>query len=165
MAVKILEIKQERCPAARLIGKKYEGAPNWGEWWENDWFAALETLPCLPFNGDAYIGAVHIVNGKPERWIGMLFPIDTEVPEGFTHVDIEPLDYAVCYLRDKENSGGFYTMDTHNMCLEALKAKNLKRKEDDWCFERYNCPRFTTPDEDGNVVLDYGISIESKRSI
>jgi hypothetical protein len=32
--------------------------------------------------------------------------------------------------------------------------------ENDWCFERYNCPGFTTPDNNGNVILDYGISIE-----
>lgn len=69
------------------------------------------------------------------------------------------LEYAVCYLYDKENSSDFYTMDTHNMCLEALKTHDLKRKEDDWCFERYNCPRFTTPDENGNVILDYALSI------
>ena len=57
-------------------------------------------------------------------------------------------------------AGDFYTMETHDMCLEELKALGYKRKEDDWCFERYNCPRFTTSDEKGNVILDYGISIE-----
>ena len=71
MAVQILEMKKESCPAARLIGKKYEGVPNWDEWWNNNWFEKLEVNPCLSFNGDAYIGAVHIVNGMPERWIGM----------------------------------------------------------------------------------------------
>lgn len=30
MAVKILEVKKESCPATRLIGKKYEGRANWG---------------------------------------------------------------------------------------------------------------------------------------
>lgn len=160
MAVKIIEIKMESCPAVRLIGKKYEAAPNWNEWWENNWFEILEAKERLAFNGDAYIGAVHIVNGMPERWIGMFFPPDTEVPEGFEYADIEPLNYAVCYLYDKENSAEFYTMDTHNMCLAELRARGFKRKEDDWCFERYNCPRFTTPDEKGNVILDYGISID-----
>lgn len=159
MAIRVLEVKKERCPATRLIGKKYEGSPNWGQWWENNWFATLESTPRLAFNGDAYIGAVHIVNGMPEYWIGMFFPMDAEVPEGFEYVDIEPLDYAVCYLCDKEGSNEFYSMDTHNMCLEELKAHGLKRKEDDWCFERYNCPRFTTPDENGNVILDYALSI------
>lgn len=160
MAVRILEVKQESCPAARLIGREYEGVPNWGEWWENGWFSVLESSPRLPFNTDAYIGAVHIVNGMPRRWIGMLFPAGTEVPEGFSYIDIAPMDYAVCYLYDKEGSGDFYTMDTHNMCLEELKARHLRRREDDWCFERYNCPRFTTPDETGCVILDYAVSIE-----
>lgn len=161
MAVEILEIKKESCPKARLIGKRYEGVPNWGEWWENNWFETLETNQRLSFNGDAYIGGVHIVNGMPEHWIGMLFPENTEVPEGFEYVDIAPLDYAICYLYDKENSSEFYTIDTHNQCLEKLKEYNWKRKEDDWCLERYNCPRFTTVDEKGNVILDYAISIES----
>ena len=160
MAVKIVEVKRESWPATRLIGKKYEGAPNWGEWWENDWFSVLEKMECLPLNGDAYIGAVHIANGMPERFVGMFFPADTVAPEGFEYVDIVPMEYAVCYLQDKENSGDFYTMETHKQCLEELKSLGLKRREDDWCFERYNCPRFTTPDERGNVILDYAISIE-----
>lgn len=160
MAVKITEVKKESWPAVRLIGKKYENRVHWKEWWENNWFAVLEKNECISFNKDAYIGAVHIVNGMPERWIGMFFPLNTEVPDGFDYVDIEPLDYAVCYLCDKENSEDFYTLDTHNMCLEELKKYQLKRKEDDWCFERYNRPRFTTPDEKGNVILDYGISVE-----
>ncbi len=160
MAVKILEVKRESFPAARLIGKRYEHGPNWGEWWQNDWFSVLEQKERLSMNGDAYIGAVHIVDGMPEYWIGMFFPVDTEVPEGFDFVDMEALEYAVCYLYDKEGSGDFYSMETHEMCLEELKSLGLKRKEDDWCFERYNCPRFTTPDEAGNVILDYGISIE-----
>ena len=160
MSVKILEVKKESFPASRFIGKKYTQSPNWGEWWENDWFSVLEKNERLSVNGDAYIGAVHIVDGMPEYWIGMFFPVNTEVPEGFDFVDIDSLDYAVCYLQDKEGSGDFYTMETHNLCLEKLKSFGFKRKEDDWCFERYNCPRYTMPDNNGNVILDYGISIE-----
>ncbi len=160
MSVRILEIKQENCPATRLIGRRYNSSPDWGEWWENDLFSALEQLECLPFNGDAYIGAVHIVDGMPEYWIGMLFPANTEVPDGYVYIDIEPIQYAVCYLQDKEGSGDFYTMETHNICLNELKAHGFNRKEDDWCFERYNCPRFTTPNGNGEVILDYLISIE-----
>ena len=160
MAVRIVEVKKESCAAARFIGKRYENAPDWGEWWQNDWFSILEKTERLSFNGDAYIGAVRVVNGMPERWIGMFFPADVLVPDGFDYADIEPMEYAVFYLCDKENSSDFYSFETHQMCLEELKALGLKRKEDDWCFERYNCPRFTTPDENGNVILDYGVSIE-----
>ena len=159
MPVRILDIRKEHCPAARLIGKRYKSAPNWGEWWANGWFDMLEQQPRLPFNDDAYIGAVRIVNGKPEYWIGMFFPADAEAPEGFEAVDIQPLDYAVCYLYGAENSSEFYSMNVHEQCLDALKANGFARYEDHWCFERYQCPRFTTPDEHGNVILDYGISI------
>ena len=160
MPLQILKIEKESFPAATFIGKKYTGRANWGEWWENDWFSVLEKSPRLEENGDAYIGAVRIVNGMSQRWIGMFFPQGTTAPEGFDAVDMEPTDYAVCFLRDKEGSAGFYTPETHALCLEALTANGLQRKEDDWCFERYNCPRFTSPDENGDVILDYGIAVK-----
>lgn len=160
MAIKILEVKRECCPPARLIGKRYYGDVNWNEWWEHNLFEKLESMKCLAFNGDAYLGGVHIMDGMPERWIGMLFPAGTEVPEGYEFADIESLNYAVCYLYGKEGSSEFFSMDTHNKCLEALAAGGFIRKEDDWCFERYNCPRYTSPDKAGNVILDYAIAVE-----
>lgn len=158
--MEIVKIVRESCPAARFIGKKYTSSPDWGEWWEKGWFDILESAPRLDFNGDAYLGAVRIVDGDPERWVGMLFAPNTPVPEGFEHVDIEPLDYAVCYLRDREGSGEFFTMDTHDACLDAMEAQGLVRREDDWCIERYACPNWTTPDADGCVILDYAIAIK-----
>ncbi len=160
MSVKITEIKLEHFPEVRLIGKRYSSSPDWGEWWEKNLFSSLEKLPQIPENGDAYVGAVHIVDDMPEYWIGMFFSADTQVPDGYEYIDILPHDYAVCYLYGKEGSPEFYTMDTHNMCLDELRCHGFTRKEDDWCFERYNCPRFTTPDKDGNVILDYGVSVE-----
>lgn len=157
MAAEIVEIKVESWPACLLIGKR---GTNWGEWWGNDWFSPLEKNPALPQNGDAYIGAVRITNGAPERWIGMYFPEGTPVPEGYGAASIPAMRYAVCYLRAQEGSGDFYTQETHSRCLAALKEQGLVRREDDWCFERCNCPRFTTPDDQGRVVLDYGIAIE-----
>ena len=158
MAAKIVNFGREDSPAARFIGKRYVGAANWGEWWENGWFDILEQLPQLAINDNAYIGAVRIVNGVPERWIGMFFPENTAVPEGFDHVDIPETAYAVFYLYGKADE--LFGLEPHNMCLADLKARGLQRKEDDWCFERCNCPRFTSPDEHGNVILDYAISIE-----
>ncbi|MBE5804911.1 MAG: AraC family transcriptional regulator [Clostridiales bacterium] len=155
--MKITDVKKESWPACRLIGKR---GTDWGQWWGNDWFAPLERQPALPENGDAYIGAVRVAGGVPERWIGMFFPAGAAVPAGYEAVDIPAKSYAVCYLRDKEGSGDFYTMETHERCLAALKEQGFTRSEDDWCFERYNCPRFTAPDGEGNVVLDYGVAIE-----
>lgn len=155
--MKIIDIKKESWPACVFIGKQ---GTNWGEWWSNGWFAPLEAQPALPENGDAYIGAVRIVDGVPQRWIGMFFPEGTPAPEGYEAVNIPAKNYAVCYLKDKEGSGDFYTQETHEACLAALKQQGYTRSEGDWCFERCNCPRFTTPDAEGMVILDYGIAIE-----
>ena len=41
---------------------------------------------------------------------------------------------------------------------DVIDVSNIKVVTDDkgafWFFERYQCPRFTTPDEFGNVILD-----------
>lgn len=162
--MKILDMKLENCPKTRFIGKRYlcsnDGVGNWEEWWTNGWFEILEKIPCLEINDNGYIGAMHIVNGYVEYWIGMFYSIDTIVPEGFEYIDIQPLNYAVFYLYGNPNSGELFGLDAHNKCLEEINSRGLKRKEDDWCFERYNCPRYTIPDENGNVILDYAISIE-----
>lgn len=62
MPVQITDIQKERWPQCLLIGKR---GTDWNSWHENNWFAPLEALTPLPQNGDAFIGAVHIVNGAP----------------------------------------------------------------------------------------------------
>ena len=58
----------------------------------------------------------------------MLFPEKTNAPNGFGYVDIDSLDFAICWIYGNNQSGELV------------------------CFERYNCPRFTSPDEKGNVI-------------
>ena len=115
MAAKIVDFKQESCQKARFIGKRYVGAPNWGEWWENGWFDILEQLPQLSINDGAYLGAKRIVNGEVEYWIGMLFEADTKVPEVFDFADFEPMTYAVYFLYGNEQNGELFGLTPHNM--------------------------------------------------
>lgn len=161
--MKITKITRESCPAARFIGKRYPvGAANWGEFWANGWFDELEKLPgLLEINDAGYTEAVRVIDGEPEHWLGMFFAADTAAPAQFDSVDMPPMEYAVCYLYGSPDSGELFNYAAHEQCLAALQEQGLQRKEDDWCFQRCNCPRFTTPDEQGNVILDYGISIEA----
>ena len=82
----------------------------------------------------------------------MLFPAGTAVPEGFEYVDLPPADYAVCFNRDSRQ--------TREACLERIAALGLRVKEGGR-LERYNCPRFTAPDEQGCVVLDWAVDVEA----
>ena len=90
----------------------------------------------------------------------MLFPAGTAVPEGFEFVDLPPADYAVCFIRDAEGSEGFYLRETREACLERIAALGL-HVQGGWRLERYNCPRFTAPDERGRVVLDWAVDVEA----
>ncbi|MGX6443548.1 hypothetical protein ACWM35_10045 [Neobacillus sp. K501] len=44
------------------------------------------------------------------------------------------------------------------MCKQTNGRRGYELETDEagawWFFERYGCPRFTTPDKDGNVILD-----------
>lgn len=131
-----------------------------GEWFQNGWFTALEKLEPIDENDGGYLGVMRINNCEFEYWIGMFFATDTEVPEGYEYVDIDEFDVATFWVYGNENSGELYGMDVHNRCLALLSEHNMKRKEDYWCIERYNCPRFTEPDDKGNVILDYCLSVE-----
>lgn len=164
MAVKIVKVEKKSFPALRFIGKRYPCNVNygekWGEWWKNNMFSPLDSLGGAAANEDSYCAVKRIHNGELEYWIGMFFDPGKEVPDGYDYVDMDALDYAVFWLYGDENSGELTSFETHNLCLEELGKSGFRRKEDDWCFEKYNCPRYTSPDEKGNVILDYGIAIE-----
>ena len=64
------------------------------------------------------------------------------------------------WLKSSTSKKSIYGM--HEECLEVLKSKGMseyRRDEAGRCFffERYNCPRFTEKDDQGNVILDYEI--------
>lgn len=164
--MEIVRIEREETPAVRFIGKKYPVGANygaaWGQWWGNGWFEPLDKLEGrAAINQDSYCAAKRIVNGDLEYWIGMFFEPTVEAPEGYESVEVGPLSFAVCWLKDREDSPELTGLEAHNRCLEALAEQGMVRKEDDWCFERYECPRYTTPDEEGKIILDYGIAIEA----
>lgn len=160
--MEIVKIKRESCPAARFIGKRYGvGAADWGEFWANGWFEILEKTPgLLPVNDNGYSEAIRMAHNQPEHWLGMFFEEGAAVPKGFESVDIPPMEYAVCYLYGNPANGELFDHVAHEQCLSALKKQGLRQKENGWLFQRCNCPRFTNPDDQGKVVLDYGISIE-----
>lgn len=162
--MEIVQITRESTPAVRFIGKRYPASANygaaWGQWWQSGWFEPLDKLPRrAAINQDAYCAAKRIVGGELEYWIGMFFEPTVDAPEGYESVDLEALTFAVCWLKDKPDSPELTGLAAHERCVAAMRQQGMVRKEDDWCFERYQCPRYTTPDADGHVILDYGVAI------
>ena len=155
-------------PALKFIGKKYgdedrvDGSfgAKWGEWFQNGWFDVVEKQIRNSINetyedGGAYIGLMRCKENEPfEYWIGMYVPENTPVPEGFDYIDFPAANLGVCWVYGKENDVYFH----EEKCAIKLGEEGYEIVSDEqgawWFFERYGCPRFTTPDEKGNIILD-----------
>lgn len=164
----IKNVYRQSIPAMRFIGKKYGDSDRingvfgakWDEWFSNNWFAVIGKqtevdLKDVYDDDGAYIGLMRWKEGEPfEYWIGIFMPENTPVPEGFGYLDFPKAELGVCWVYGKE--GDIYFKES--ICAEKLGEKGYKVVSDEkgawWFFERYGCPRFTTPDSEGNVILD-----------
>ena len=157
---RILKITRECMPAVRLIGKRYTGSMDirrlWQAWYREGRFDQLRAD--LPQNGDAHcLGAKRIVGGTLEYWIGFLCPTGTHVPEGYDSVEIEHVDYAVLKLYGKPLQ--LTSFETHQLCLDELRANGWERFEDHWCLERHGREDFGIAPLNTPINAEYCISV------
>lgn len=166
--IDIIKSYLQPVPAMRFVGIRYgeedrvDGGfgQKWGEWFQNNLFQPLEQMVTEELlmkyeDAGAYIGMMRWKEGEPfQYWIGMFLPQGTEVPEGYGYVDVPASNIGVCWLHGLE--GELYCNE--DKCAERLSQEGYEMITDDegayWFFERYGCPRFTTPDEEGKVILD-----------
>jgi hypothetical protein len=162
----VIKVYRQSVPEMRFIGKNYGNedrvgggfGKQWEEWFSHGWFEVLEKncdAKAVYEDGDAYIGLMRWKEGEPfEYWIGMFCPKDSIVPEGYSFVDFEESDLGVAWLYGKPEE--VYCQE--DKCADRCFEEGLKIIPDEqgayWFFERYVCPRFTTPDEHGNIILD-----------
>lgn len=166
----IVKAYRQSVPAMRFIGKKYGDSDRvkggfgfqWGQWFQNGWFEVIEKscgqekLNSLYEDGGAYIGLMRHKDGEPfEYWIGIFAPASAIVPEGFGYIDFPAADLGTCWVKGKENK--IYCHEGE--CAKRLNAEGMELASDGKStpigfFERYGCPRFTTPDENGEIILD-----------
>lgn len=158
----IIKVFKESIPEMKFIGKKYDNFGHWDEWWQNGWFDVIEKamggsnkIVSLWENGGAYVGLERWAEGEPfAYYIGMFTPKYTPVPEGFTAIDFEGISLGTCWIYGKENE----VHDT-SACKKKLAENGMELWQDEngavWSFENCLCPRYTTPDDKGNVILDY----------
>jgi len=168
MAAQIVKTYTQKLPATRFIGKKFTDKDRiggnfgkyWGDAFAGDWFGTIENVAggadkCAELyeDGGAYIGLMRAGDGIDfEYWIGMFTPPGTPVPEGFDFVDFDESELGVAWIKGKEDE----IYGKEEKCFQAMKNDGItfSERKDWWFFERYGCPRFTTPDENGEVILD-----------
>lgn len=163
MAAEIIRTYKQSIPAMRFIGKKYSDSSHWSEWFANDWFTLIENT--MDKTGkvlqdyedwDAYIGLMRYKEKAPfEYWIGKFAHPGAKAPNGFLTIDFPESYLGVNWIYGKESEvfalEGRCTVQLLNAGMEIVADKTGAI----WSFERRCSPRFTTPDEDGNIILDY----------
>lgn len=180
---KVIKVYKESFPSLRLIGKRYTDSDRgpdggfsnvWEKWSENDDFKVLEQLRhAAPGRGPegsvtedelSHVAYMRFVDGVFEYWVGMLFPAGTDVPAGYSFVDVRAADVGICYIHGRDDTGELYGPEAFQMCLAEIQKAGWDMADDAWCFERYHPKRFRTEDADGNVVVDFGIELKGRKT-
>ena len=163
MSATIIKAERVTHPAVRFIGKRYDTYPNWGDWWENGWFDTIEKAgTTAAVNDDSYCMLVGATESGIEFWLGEFFEAETPVPEGFDFTDLPEMSAGLVYIKGTpEECYALTAPDKRSELYAAFTAHGIELPGEfplRWLsFERDNCPRWTDPDADGNVILDYAI--------
>lgn len=166
--VQLIDLFKEFLPTVKFIGKRYldrdrdqygSFSQKWEEWFQKGYFQTLEKqLTDHPY--PEYLGLMRETKSGFEYWIGMYFPESQADISGFESVMVEKSDVAVGYLYGNPDNGELYGMDPHMMVINKITEMGWK-PANTWFVERYNCPRFTEKDAQGNVILDYCVFLKS----
>lgn len=164
----IVKIYQEQAPPSRFIGIRYgedhrlgnSFAHLWQAWFEHRRFEPLERLvgdswrAAFPEAG-SQIGLMRSNYGQAfEYWIGLFLPPGTIPPPGYDSLDAPGMDLSVLLVKGQEPAI-YHQVD---LALEELKKAGRPAVTDkrgyQWVMERYQHPRFTQVDAQGDRVLD-----------
>lgn len=132
----------------------------WYKCFADNIFSILEKQPDYILD-PAYVGLMmdwDKGDGNFSYICGMLFKEGVTVPEGFVLREIGTEKAGLSWIKGKDTAD--VCSNAHVLTEQAIKEAGLRSDRMKWCMELYNCPRFTTPDEDGQIILDYYIPCE-----
>lgn len=163
--MEIKKVYREALPSVKLVGRRFTDmdrdetgtfASHWQQAYRDRWFEALKDCGSIPGVSEDHLGAMRALGGEDsfEYWIGAFLAPDAKVPTGFEAVGIPAGEIAVCWLCGNGKNGELYGQEASDLSMAAFARQGFRISQTGWFFERYNCPRFTVPDGDGNVILD-----------
>ncbi len=169
-----LEIKElgEWCVAGKPIQSQL-GMVNpipafWDTCFADGTFAKLEALGEQVLCPD-YVGFMTDFksgDGKFTYIVGMMmksgFTLPQEGYDGFMVKAVSASTAAIGYIQGSSTPD--VCMNAHELTCSAFEEKGYTFEGGDWCMELYNCPRFTAPDENGQIILDYYVPCHSKET-
>ncbi|MDR1705606.1 MAG: GyrI-like domain-containing protein [Clostridiales bacterium] len=132
----------------------------WERCFADGTFSALEAQKGCVYD-DSYVGVMldwDRGDGNFSYVIGMLMNRNAELPQGYAGYKLDATKAAVGWVQGKDTAD--VCSNAHELTERALKEKGYKCDAMKWSMELYNCPRFTTPDGNGDIILDYYIPLD-----
>ncbi len=170
----LIKFEVKRLPSIKLVGKdlRYNMEAHmkgdnqipafWDKCFTDEIFSLLEEQTNFIYDS-AYVGVMidwDKGDGDFSYIVGMLMKDGVSVPEGYYYKDIEETDVAIGWIKGKNTED--VCSSAHSLTEQAINENGYKCDKMNWCMELYNCPRYTTPDENGDIILDYYIPINDK---
>ena len=176
MNAEIVKVYREDIPSTRFIGKKYSAedfvgsniGEKWGMWFENNWFDVIKKQGETASSKEIFdkvgetVGLWYMTKDSDgsEYWIGSFMPANTTIPDGFSYMDFPASSLGVCWVYGSIPA----VFGANDIVLKRLKKEGFEIIPDEkgryWTLESYFCPRYTTPDEHGKVILDRSYTIK-----
>ena len=147
-----------------LDGSKAKDNPPalWTRCFSDGTFSTLEALADHVHNPAyvGYMGGYDPATGEFDYICGMMMKPGVAVPEGFASRPLPPAKVAVGWVKGSDSNKGAIFMSGHGLTEKATAEKGMKADPAaDWCMEVYTCPRWTTPDAEGCIILDYYLPV------
>lgn len=170
---KLIKFEVDKLPKLYLVGKELRYNMEalmkgdnripafWDKCFTDEVFSTLEKQSEFIFN-NAYVGVMmdwDMGDGDFSYICGMLFNEGVTAPEGFVLREIEATKVGIGWIKGKDTAD--VCSNAHVLTEQEIKDVGLCTGKMKWCMELYNCPRFTTPDENGEIILDYYIPCEN----
>jgi predicted transcriptional regulator YdeE len=178
MAFEIVKVYKEHFPALRLIGKRYTDADRgengmfdlcWDTFHQNGWFDLLRKSNPSKDVESSELGLMTIKatdHSDFSYWIGILFPVETKVPNGFDYLDLPESDIGMTHIYGSDENGEIYGHDSHTaaynkLCEAGMGELNTNAGGRDTLvfFEQYT-DKLHKSDENGKIILNYGFYIK-----
>ncbi len=173
--INVTKVYSEHFPELRLIGKRYTNedrgedggfGAQWNEWMEGGRYDVMKReVGAVPFDTSTLgLMTMHGDGSDFAYWIGLFYPAGTNVPEGYDYLDLPESNIGVGWVCGNPDNGEIFGDEPHMAVCQKLAEAGIGSFRNDvagpgsntYCFfERYNEPRFTEKDADGNVTLDY----------
>jgi len=126
-------------------------------------FTKLETFSDF-IHDSAYVGYMDNYDQATTGFdyiCGMMMKPGVAVPEGFVSRTLKPAKVAVGWIKGAKGHEAEICEIAFPLTIKAIEEKGLKPDwSHGWSMEVYNNPRYTTPDAEGNIIIDLYLPCE-----